>query len=102
MALRQIKLKDSLFDDIMKFHKAVLKRTFPGFSITNVYVSRTDLKRLNKAIYKEAKKDLPYACATYLKTRVVPWLAMDLEPSKTLINAIKPGYVIIEMDGIKI
>lgn len=86
----------------MAFHKAIVKKTYPGFLIYNVYVSRYDLKRLKKSIYREAKKRLPHASAQYLKKQIVPWLEMDLEPSGLLVDAIKPGYVIIEMNQIKI
>jgi hypothetical protein len=102
MTFKEIKVPDQYFDDIEKFHKFLLKKTYPKFPITNIYVSSKDIKRLKQSIYKLAKKENPNLNCTCLKKKVIPWYELDMLPSDLLSKSIKPGYVIVIFDELSI
>ena len=64
-----------------------------------VYMSKADYKELRQNLVKSAKKQYPYATKNRLDSSVNMEL-LNYGPSESLQDAIKPGYVLLDVDSI--
>jgi len=72
------------------------KRVYPS----EVYLSKKDCKTLRNVLTKQAKKEYAYLSKNRLKSLIgMEWLNYGL--NETLVDAIKPGYVLVDEDGIQ-
>ena len=99
--MKVVKLKSKHYRDLEQLLRdagaVVGTQAFPS----DVYCSREDIKKMEKAIMKEFKKEYPYVRATKLKSSVAMHM-LNLSPNESLADAIRPGYVLVDVETIAI
>ena len=91
-------MSDKVFNDIFKFHKELVKKFGKELNISQIYVSKSDFKKLEKSLKSEIKKQLPWATAKK-RNETFHWEALNLMPNEFLADTVKEGYVVVGLES---
>lgn len=100
--MRTFKLKTKHYRDIVQLlidagaADLSLKVTFPS----DVYCSKEDFKRMEKAVGKAFRKEYPGLRSNKLKSSIAMHM-LNYSPNETLAEGIRPGYVLVDDTSIK-
>jgi hypothetical protein len=92
-----VKMSKRELEDIYKFHSSLVKKFGRSLNISDVYVSKADLKKLEKSLKQKIKKEKPYLSGQRLN-EVVSFNALNMIPNGSLADTLKEGYVAISVN----